>query len=330
MNFRSVLLAIKREKKIALRESGFRPYRRPFWLPAPAYYFLTLGVALAVFFLVWGALHEGEDMPWVAAGLASALTIVTAAILREVFLRESQKRFLEAQKRLDYNLRGISVAHRHNPNKLTLEKNAYLIREIEKKSEAAKVLGKLSEAHFDVFEICNAYLERTERELETIAVGSPRLAAIRRGREKVARLHKQHLLSWAAIESKTLTQESRLHVTISEKLETAQRALAVLEVALQYYPTEEQLQESAEAVRDFIASIKVSHWIEQAERAAFKGDNKRAISHYRDALFYLGRENIRSSERELIAEKINGEIEKLREMSRKEKRKISRTQNRND
>lgn len=249
-------------------------------------------------------------------------------ILREVFLRQSRERFLMAQKMLDYNLRGSAVP---NSNKLTLEKNALLIRDIEQKSEAARVLGKLSEAHFDVFEVCSQYLQRTERELETIAAGSPRLAAIRRGREKVSELHRHHLLNWAAIESKSLTQEARIRATMSEKLEAAQRALSVLDSALEYYPDEAQLQESADAVQDFIASIKISHWIELAERAAFKGDNKRAVRNYRDALFYLGRENVRNEERDLIAEKINQEIEKLRETSKPEKIKKSRkTQKRND
>lgn len=319
------------KKKLVMPENGFQTYRRPFWLPAPAYYFLTLGVALAVFFLVWGALHDGDDMPLMMAGVSAGVIIFTAAVIREVFLRQSRNEFLRAQKRLDYNLRGAYAASHRNSNKLTLEKNALLIKEIEKKSEAARILGKLAVAHLDVFEVCNEYLQLTERELETVAVGSPRLAAIRRGREKISELHKRHLLNWAAIESKSLTQEAGVRATINEKLETAQKALSVLEAALHYYPNEAQLQDSANAVQGFIASIKISNWIEQAERAVFKGNYKRAISYYRDALFYLGRENVRSEERDLIAEKINFEIEKLRELLKNQNiKKSQRTQGSND
>jgi hypothetical protein len=322
--FGSFSLAARSEKKIVLRESGLQNYRRPFWMPAPAYYILTFGVAVAVFLLVWGILHEGEDLPWVLAGMSACVTIFAAVVAREIFLRQSRNRFLMAQRRLDQNLRRVSAANNHNPNKLTLEKNALLLKEIEKKSEAAKILGKLADAHFDVFEICHEYLQRTERELETIAPGSPRLAAIRRGREKVSVIHREHLLNWAALESKSLTQEANIRVTIGEKLETAQKALVVLETALQFYPAETQLRDSAAAVQDFIASMKISNWIEQAERAAFKGNYKRAVSHYRDALFYLGRENVRNAERDLIAEKINLEIENLRELQKNEtNRKIS-------
>ncbi|MBK9768968.1 MAG: hypothetical protein IPP63_19255 [Chloracidobacterium sp.] len=57
-------------------------------------------------------------------------------------------------------------------------------------------------------------------------------------------------------------------------------------------------------------SIKVSNWIERAERAAFKGDTQKAKSLYRD-VFYLGRDNIENAWREEIAIRIDREIENL-------------------
>ncbi|HEX8367049.1 MAG TPA: hypothetical protein VF604_00645 [Pyrinomonadaceae bacterium] len=285
-----------------------------------------MAISAAIFFLVWGILHEGEEMPWIPAGILASISIATAVVVREFFLRRARNQFLRAQKRLDYNLTSAAQhKSKDSNNKLTIEKNAAILRNIERKSEAARILGKLPDAHWEVFEICNEYLQITERELQTVGVGSPRLPALRLGREKIQELHKFHLLTWAAVETKTLTQEARIRATIAEKLETAQKALAVLDSALQFYPNEAELTASATAVEEFIASIKVSHWIEQAERSAFKGNYKRAVSHYRDALFYLARENVRSEEREMIAEKINAEIEKLREISggEKDKKQIS-------
>ena len=98
-------------------------------------------------------------------------------------------------------------------------------------------------------------------------------------------------------------------------MDNAQRALAVLDSAIEFYPNEKLLIDSILVVKDFIVSTRVSHWIEQAERCAFKGNYKRALNHYRDALFYLARENVRDAERNLIAEKINLEIEKIRKLS---------------
>lgn len=295
-------------------------YRRPFWLPASNYYILAIAVTIAFFFLAWGILHEeSDDMGYIPAGIGASLVLVGAVFLREVVLRKARNRYLLAERKLDYNLKNAFLHQQpnRNPNKLTLEKNAAIIGEIKKKSEAAQVLGKLSDGHWEVFEMCNEYLTINESEMKTVGIGSPRLAALRRGREIVGELHRYHLLAWAEIESRALTQEAKNRVTMSEKLETAQKALTVLDSALQFYPDESKLLESEEALKEFAASIKVSHRIEQAERAAFKGNYKRAISHYRDALFFLARENVQAQEKEVIAEKINAEISKLREIAAK-------------
>lgn len=298
--------------------SPMQPYRRPFWLPATNYYVLAAAVTAAFFFLVWGMLHEGdEDTPWIIAGTGASLVLGGAVIVREFVLRKARHRYLITERKLDYNLKKFPAQPRalRDESKLTLEKNAAIVKDIQKRSLAARGMGKVSSGHLEVFEICNEYLSFTEKQMETINVGSPRIAGIRRGREIVSELHRYHLLSWAEIESRSLTQKARNYVTISEKLNTAQEALTVLDSARQFYPEETQLTESESALKDFIVSIKISHWTEQAERAAFKGNYKRAVSFYRDALFFLAREDVKTEDREAIAGKINAEIEALREMS---------------
>jgi hypothetical protein len=310
-------------QRISAKKYGRSPvqqYRRPFWLPAINYYILAAAATIAFFFLIWGILHEGEeDTPWVVAGIGASLILGSAVVVREFFLRKARNRYLLAERKLGYNVRNFPVPPRsmRDENKLTLEKNAAIVKDIQKRSQAARILGKISSGHLEVFEICNEYLSITERQMETINAGSPRVAGIRRGREIVGELHRYHLLSWAEIESRALTQKAKNYVTISEKLNTAQEALTVLDSALQFYPNEPQLTESESALKDYIASIKVSHWTEQAERAAFKGNYKRAVSLYRDALFFLARENVKTEDREAIAGKINFEIEALRELSAK-------------
>jgi tetratricopeptide (TPR) repeat protein len=320
----------KQVRSFSQRKIGYDSYkyRRPFWLPASNYYVLAIAVTIAFFFLVWGILHDGDDAPWIPAGIGASFVLIGAVVLREIILRKARNRYLAAQMKLDYNVKNVVLHSNVNrsANKLSLEKNAAIIKEITRKSDAAKVLAKLPEGHMEVFEMCNEYLQVNEKELETVGVGSPRLAALRRGKELVQDLHHFHLLSWAEIESLALTQEAKNRVTISEKLETAQKALTILNSALQFYPNETQLIESENALNEFIASIKISHWIEQAERSAFKGNYKRAISHYRDALFFLARGSIQVEEKEIIAGKINTEIEKLREMAEKRTKNIDNSE----
>jgi hypothetical protein len=241
------------------------------------------------------------------------MILILAVILREfVFKRAYQKTFL-AQKRLDHNIKSVykQTNQKDKTNRLTLEHNSYIINQIQNKSNVAKNAGKLPELHREVFEMCNVYLQKSNRELEGIFKGSPRYEAIKRGRGKLQGLHRFHLLSWASIESQLYIQTSKVQVSINDKLENAQRALVVLETAIQYYPDEQKLIESSLVIKDFIVSIKVSHWIEQAERSAFKGNYQRAINHYQDALFFLTRENSETQGRDVIAEELNFKIDEL-------------------
>lgn len=279
-----------------------------------------MAVTIAFFFLVWGIFHEGdEETPWMVAGIGASVVLASAVVAREIFLRKARRRYLLIERNLDLNVKKNPLPLRlgKEENKLSLERNAAIVKDIQRKSEAVGVLGKVSNRHLEVFEVCAEYLSITEKQMETVGVGSPRIAGLRRGREIITEIHHRHLLNWAEIETRALTQKAGNYVTISEKLNAAQEALNVLDSALRFYPDDPQLNESEAAVKDFIASIKISHWIEQAERAAFKGNYKRAVSLYRDALFFLARETVKTEEREATAEKINSEIESLRELAAK-------------
>lgn len=287
------------------------------WLPASNYYALTMAVVIAFFFLVWGILHDGGDeTPWISAGIGASAILFGAVVLRELIMRRARNRYVRAQRSFDRELREVysRLGNERDAEKLTLGQNEAILNDIAKKSSAARTLGKFSAAHREVFELCGDYLSRNKRELAMIGTGSPRLVPLRKSRERVAEYHRYHVLQWAEIEARELTQDAKSRSKLSEKVESAQAAMNVIDSALGFYPTERSLLESREVVVELIASIKVAHWIERAERAAFKGEYKEARNHYRDALFYLGRDNISSEDRELAANRINAEIERLREL----------------
>lgn len=299
-------------------------YNRPFWVPASNFYILSVAVSIVIFFVVWGILHEGgEQMPWILAGIAAGFALCAAVYLREVVLRKIRREYMLAERKLDYNLRNVPVKKRQPSNfkKMSLQRNAAILKEISAKSEAAKTLGKLSQGHLEVFEMCNEYLAINKVQLQTVGVGSPRLGALRRGKEIAEKLHKYHLLTWAELESRLLTKKANHQVVFSSKIETAQNALDVIFTARQYYPENEKLVESEQALREFVISIEISNWIEEAERAVFKEDYQRAISNYRDALFFLAREDIKNEEAKAIADKINKEIENVRKIEKTQKEK---------
>lgn len=295
-----------------------RTPRRPFWLPASNYYVLAAATVIGVFFLAWGILQDGgEPSPWIAAGVLSSVVLIGAVFLREVVLRSARNRFRVDQRRLDHSLQGFygPARNRDLPEKLTLEKNAAILAEIKRKSEAAKILGKFSEGHREVVDMCLEYMTAAERELPNVGAGSPRIAALSRGRDVASQVHHFHLLQWTEIESRSLTQAANGQVKVTERLETAQKALGVVDFALNYYPHDNDLLDSKAVLAEFVASIRLSHLIEKAERAAFKGSHDRALKHYKDALFFI-RQNSTDGEHGVISEKIETEIDRIKQLTR--------------
>ena len=295
--------------------AGVNRNRRPIWLPASNYYVLAVAVSAAIFFLIWGILRdEGDDTPWITAGVSASTLLCLAVILREIILRRARNRFNSQKKNTDNFVRGIQsrISDSRHPNKLTLEKNAAILSEIRKKSDAAKVLNKFSAGHREVFELCGQYMALIEVELRTISASSPRLAPLLKGRSSAAEKHKYHLLRWAEIEARSLTGEVRSRASTTKKVEAAQNALNVIESALGSYPAESSLLQSQDLLREMVVSIKVSARIEKAERAAFKGDYERAKDLYRDALFQLNRDNVQNPDRQQAADRINEAIERVK------------------
>lgn len=286
--------------------------RRPFWVPASTYYMMALALTAALFFVLWGILNDSlVEAPHITAGISASIFLFGAVVLREIVLRRARNRLIQDQRRLERSFVSPSV-HSGDSRKLTIERNAAILNGIKRKSEAARVLGKFSAGHREVFELCGDYILQNDVELKSVNASSPRLSPLLKGRTLANDLHRFHMLKWAEIEVTSLTTEARNRATPEEKIESARGALDVLDESLEFYPSERSLLQSRELLQDMLVSIKVSNWIEQAERAAFKKDFTLAKSLYRDALFDLGRDNIHSPAREAAAVKINAEIERIR------------------
>ena len=253
-----------------------RTGRQPFWLPASTYYFLVSAIAIGVFFLVWAILHDAkEESPWIPAGMIASGLLITAGAIREVFLRDIRNRRIIEQRRLDRALLAVPIPRSHpNPDKLTLERNTAFLSEIQRKSDAAKVLSSISASHQEVFELCKEYIELVDRELPHVAIGSPRLRPLTKGRDYAARFHKYHMLRWAEVETRSLVQSAGSETDMSRKLERASQVLAALETATSHYPNELKLQESGGAVRDLITSLHAKALIDRAKNAKLLGNDE--------------------------------------------------------
>lgn len=188
--------------------------------------------------------------------------------------------------------------------------HAAALRALQKQSAEADEKD-VPEVHREIYEMCTEYLAGAEKALQSPGIQPDGRVALRAGQDKVRDLQKHHLLTWARGSARSLTREAQKRVRLYEKIETANRALDCIDSALKIFPDEQELQTSALAVHEFITSSRVAHWVELAERAAFKGYHQRAIDCYKDALFYLTRDRPDAA-REGAAARITREIDLLR------------------
>ncbi|MBA2524782.1 MAG: hypothetical protein H0V18_03210 [Pyrinomonadaceae bacterium] len=272
----------------------------------------AVAAAIALFFALWWMLIVGGDeAPWVPAGLAASVVLLVALSAREVVMRRAWTRYLLENSVPEGGVRGSSDKANGSRKTYSTSLHAAALATIRKQSAEAETSSS-PDSHLDVFHLCQHYLESTEEALRTNNLPPQKRNALRAGQERVRTLEKHHLLTWARDSSRIITHEAQRRVRVSDKIETANRAVECVDSALKVFPQEHELNESKLAIREFIASVKVAHWVELAERAAFKGHYRRAIDRYKDALFYLELESVKEDVRIAGAERIGREIEVLR------------------
>ena len=284
-------------------------------MPSSAGYLAAaIAIAAALFFGLWWMLvRGGDDAPWLPAGLAASVVLLVALSAREVVMRRAWTRYV-----LDNGISPKHTSHSRSSSRSRSQKKGFsaslhsaALRTIQKQSTAADMPGSPPDVHLDVAHLCHDYLSSTDEAIRSGSLGSEKGIAIRAGQERVRSLHKHHLLTWARGQSRALTHEAQQRARTFDKIETANKALECIDSVLRVYPDEPELHDSRNVIGEFIASVKVAHWVELAERAAFKGHYRRAIDRYRDALFYLNQDVVKADVRATGTEKIERQIAEL-------------------
>jgi tetratricopeptide (TPR) repeat protein len=291
------------------RDSASRG-RRPRLPSASGFMAAAAAAAAVIFFILWWML-QGEESPWVPAGLAASVVMLVAASAREIVVRRSFARYLIEQDKHQERSREPGESASRLVSMQSVSSHASALRIVQKRSAKADASDSNPEAHLESYRLCVDYLASAEEALRSSGLAPENRVALRSGQDRVRTLQRHHLLTWARSSARTLTREAQQRARLYEKVEVANRALDCIDSALKIYPDEEELNESAGAVREFITSSRVAHWVELAERAAFKGYYRRAIDCYRDALFYLTRD-APTNDRGAAAERVTREIELLR------------------
>jgi hypothetical protein len=313
---------VETDARRVAQASGARPLarrasRRPRALSVRSYLLTTALLAAAFFFGAWWIFAAtGDDSPWLPASVFASIVVLVSVAAREVVMRRAWSRYTrDLEIEMGSSEAGTSSASAKHParGKASVQTTASSLRALQQRLAAAAEAGaRQPEAHLEAYRLCEQYLTNAEDAIRSSRTSVDVRVALRTGQERVRELRRHHLLAWARGEAQRLTHEAQRRASVSAKIETAMRAVEVIGEALQVYPQEQELKDSAVAVHNFIASVKVAHWVELAERASFRGRYNRAIARYRDALFYLSRAEMGARERDTAAARINREIEMLR------------------
>lgn len=285
-------------------------------MPSSTGYLVGAIVAAAMLFLLlwWMLVTSGDEAPWLPAGLITVVFLLVALSAREVLMRRAWTRYL-----LEHGIKPHATSHSNQEAQkktFSVSLHSAALRAIQKQSAAADLPSSTPEAHLDVALLCQDFLAGTDEVLRSGNFGSEKGVALKAGQERVRALHKHHLLVWARDQSRVLTHEAQHKARTSDKIETANKALECIDSALLMYPNEIELNESKNAIGEFIVSVRVAHWVELAERSTFKGHYRRAIDRYKDALFYLNNDAVKDEARAAGTARIEHEIEGLRERLR--------------
>jgi hypothetical protein len=119
------------------------------------------------------------------------------------------------------------------------------------------------------------------------------------------------MLKWAELETTSLLEVAHAANKISQKVEMAGRALSVIDLVADKYPTEQKLKESSAAIGDFIIKVKVKDLIDRAAKAEGKGNVKLASKHFTSALSELSKSSVDNNDRDAAVQKIKIELERL-------------------
>jgi hypothetical protein len=274
------------------------------------------GLSVALFCGICFLLRtDTDETPWIPAGLAAIFVIICAAAAREIAMRRAWARYTREMEMVmgAGDVARATLKPKSAPNSYSgMQARVAALRNLQQRLAELDNASTPPEAHLEAYKLCEQYLAGTDEVLKTPGGAAEMRVALRSGQERVRALQRKHLLAWARGETTRLTSEAQRRVRLSDRIETAQRALEVLGEAMRVCPDEQELRDSSVAVRNFIASVKVGQWVEMAERAAFRGKYSRAVARYRDALFYLSRADMGEDAREEAATRIHREIEMLR------------------
>lgn len=105
--------------------------------------------------------------------------------------------------------------------------------------------------------------------------------------------------------------KAEIAATPRTSINAASKALLAIKEAKEELPNSTELCQMENNIRQYIHKTNLDGFLEAARKAAFKGQNKKAIDQYKEALFFIHNDEYDDSLQEDLIRDINEEIKKL-------------------
>src|SRR5213593_4885878 len=186
-----------REFSAARRQSNAR-------IPSTSGYMVAASAtAGALFFLLWWML-QGEESPWIPAGLAASVVMLVAVAARAAVIRRAWTRYALEQDGFERHgdRRGRSSSRSRSR---TLNADSW--RALQRQAAEVDAGDSLPEAHREIYQLCVDYLASTDDVLRTPDLPTETRLSLRASQDRARALQRRHLLTWARDSALSLTRE---------------------------------------------------------------------------------------------------------------------------
>lgn len=160
---------------------------------------------------------------------------------------------------------------------------------------------------------CDLVIEQAQALIKYEIIGIPLIKPLPSEIAKFYSENKIKLIKDGLLEeSRAALEKSKLATTMNSKISALSKVVLKIVDYKKGFPNDKDLEHLEHGLRKAIQEIQLNAFIEDAKKAEFKGDKKKALNKYYEALYFLQHDDIDDA---LQSDSINTIQTKLRELS---------------
>lgn len=131
-------------------------------------------------------------------------------------------------------------------------------------------------------------------------------------KERMPRLKRDCATKMVLMRVQDLSERAELATTVATKQKNAKEALVTIEAAIaEGLADPTPLRDKIPALRRYVAQVEIDGFTEKAKRFEFKGNLKKALEYYQDALYSAIHDDVDDAEQQQSIQTLTAKVEEL-------------------